>query len=174
MEVQAFVPNVLETNSILHVTLIVFLRLLAVTEPIKCKEIHKSLRHKSIILTWVIAFGVRSLSLIIQTLSSDAFFYYRYFQLHAFHTLPIFLIVVMYIVLIKTLKKRHQNLDMIDFKSRIVADTMNKKMTIVVKRIVFGLLICYIPFLAWEQYYLFISKRVPFVIYRSEVSIKIP
>ena len=170
IEVQTFIPNVLETNSILHVMLIVFLRLLTIIEPIKCKEIHKNLRHKSIIVMWVVAFSVRSLALIIQMYKPNAFWFYRYFLLHGFHTVPLLLIIIMYLILIKSLKNRSQTLEMMDLKSRQAANQMNKKMTIVVKRIVFALLICYLPFLFWEQYYLIISERVPFIIYRSEVN----
>ena len=63
-------------------------------------------------------------------------------------------------------------MDMIEIKSRKTADSMNKKMVVVVRRIILALLICYTPFLAWEQYYLIISERVPFQIYRSEVTIE--
>lgn len=139
------------------------------TKPIKCKEIHKNLRHKSIIGMWMLAFSVRSLALIIQIYKPDAFFVYRYFLLHGFHTVPLVLIIIMYLILIKRLKQRSKSLEMMDLKSRQAADLMNKKMMIVVKRIVFALLICYVPFLFWEQYYLIISERVPFIIYRSEV-----
>ena len=172
IEAQTFIPNVLETNSILHVTLIVFLRLLAVTEPIKCKQIHKSIRHKSIILIWMMAFGVRALALVIQKYKSDAFYYFRFLLLHGFHTFPLILIIFMYQVFIRTLNKRSRSMDMIDIKSRKTADSMNKKMAVVVRRIILALLICYTPFLVWEQYYLIISERVPFQIYRSEVTIE--
>ena len=153
-------------------TLIVFLRLLAVTEPIKCKQIHKSIRHKSIILIWMMAFGVRALALVIQRYKSDAFYYFRFLLLHGFHTFPLILIIFMYQVFIRTLKKRSRSMDMIDIKSRNTADSLNKKMAVVVRRIILALIICYTPFLVWEQYYLIISERVPFQIYRSEVTIE--
>ena len=63
-------------------------------------------------------------------------------------------------------------MDMIDINSRKTVDSMNKKMAVVVRRIILALLICYIPFLVWEQFYLIISERVPFKIYRSEVTIE--
>ena len=63
-------------------------------------------------------------------------------------------------------------MDMIDIKSRNTADSLNKKMAVVVRRIILALVICYTPFLVWEQYYLIISERVPFQIYRSEVTIE--
>ena len=101
-----FIPNILETTSILHVTLLVFLRLLAVTDPMKYKEAHIKSRHKSIIVIWLTSIIVRLIALISQKYHTKAFFYYRYFLLHMFHTIPIIMIVIMYVTLIMTLKKR--------------------------------------------------------------------
>ena len=54
-------------------------------------------------------------------------------------------------------------------RSQQLSDSMNRKMAIVVKRIVVCLLICYVPFLIWEQYYMIIAEREPFMIYKNEV-----
>ena len=170
IEVATFVPDVLETTSILHVTLLVFLRLLAVTEPIKYKQIHISLRHKSIIITWTISLGVRLIGLMIQIFQPSFLLYYRHFSLHTFNTLPILCIVMMYFKLMITLKKRKKILITMTENSRHSADLVNRKMTEIVKRIVLALLICYVPFLIWEQYQLIIiEERVPFIIYTNEV-----
>ena len=166
-----FLPNILETTSILHVTLLVFLRLLAVIEPMTYKEMHIKFRHTSIVVIWIMSIVVQTLALITQKFTSSAFFYYRYFMLYVFHTFPIFCVIIMYFVLIHNLKKRNRGMDIMVDKSRHFADSMNKKMTTVVKRIVLALLICYIPFLTWEQYYLIIAERIPFTIYPSEVRI---
>lgn len=164
-----FIPNILETTSILHVTLLVFLRLLAITDPMKYKEAHIKSRHKSIIVIWLTSIIVRLIALLSQKYHSKVFFYYRYFLLHIFHTIPIIMIVIMYGTLIMTLKKRSATLLTMTEQSQQLSDSINRKMTIVVKRIVVSLLICYVPFLSWEQYYMIIAEREPFTIYKNEV-----
>ena len=166
-----FIPNILETASILHVTLLVFLRLLAVTDPMKYKEAHVKSRHKSIIVIWLTSVIVRLTALLSQKYHSTVFFYYRYVLLHIFHTIPIITIVIMYVRLIMTLKKRSTTLITMTEQSQQLSDSINRKMAIVVKRIVVSLLICYVPFLSWEQYYMVIAERVPFMIYKNEVII---
>ena len=166
-----FIPNILETTSILHVTLLVFLRLLAVTDPMKYKEAHIKSRHKSILVIWLTSIIVRLIALISQKYHTKAFFYYRYFLLHMFHTIPIIMIVIMYVTLIMTLKKRSMALISMTEQSQQLSQSINRKMEIVVKRIVVSLLICYVPFLSWEQYYMVIAERVPFMIYKNEVII---
>ena len=171
IEIVTFLPNVLEITSILHVTLLVFLRLIAITEPIKYKEIHIKIRHTSIITIWLMSFGVRIIAILSQKYKPSVFFYYRYFALHIFHTLPVICIIAMYVILMKTLRRRNGHLEIMVDNSRHLADSMNRRMTIVVQRIVLALLICYVPFLVWEQYYMIISERNPFIIYTSEVII---
>ena len=166
-----FIPNILETASILHVTLLVFLRLLAVTDPMKYKEAHIKSRHKSIIVIWTTSVIVRLAALLSQKYHTTVFLYYRYFLLHIFHTIPIIAIVIMYARLILTLKRRSTNLITMTERSQQLSDSINRKMTIVVKRIVVSLLICYVPFLSWEQYYMVIAEREPFMIYKNEVII---
>ena len=165
-----FIPNILETTSILHVTLLVFLRLLAITDPMKYKEAHIKSRHRSIIVIWLLSIIVRLVALLSQKYHSKVFFYYRYFLLHIFHTIPIIMIVIMYGTLIMTLKKRSATLLTMTEQSQQLSDSINRKMTIVVKRIVVSLLICYVPFLSWEQYYMIIAEREPFMIYKNEVN----
>ena len=164
-----FIPNILETTSILHVTLLVLLRLLAVTDPMKYKEAHIKSRHKSILVIWLTSIIVRLIALISQKYHTKAFFYYRYFLLHMFHTIPIIMIVIMYVTLIMTLKKRSTALITMTEQSQQLSQSINRKMEIVVKRIVVSLLICYVPFLSWEQYYMVIAERQPFMIYKNEV-----
>ena len=166
-----FIPNILETASILHVTLLVFLRLLAVTDPMKYKEAHVKSRHKSIIVIWLTSVIVRLTALLSQKYHSTVFFYYRYFLLHIFHTVPIITIVIMYVRLIMILKRRSTTLTAMTERSQQLSESINRKMAIVVKRIVVSLLICYVPFLSWEQYYMVIAERVPFIIYKNEVII---
>ena len=166
-----FIPNILETTSILHVTLLVFLRLLAVTDPMKYKEAHIKSRHKSIIVIWTTSVIVRLAALLSQKYHTTVFLYYRYFLLHIFHTIPIIAIVIMYARLILTLKRRSTNLITMTERSQQLSDSINRKMAIVVKRIVVSLLICYVPFLSWEQYYMVIAEREPFMVYKNEVII---
>ena len=163
------VPNILETSSVLHVALLVFLRLLAILTPFKYQEIHIKLRHVSIVIIWLISICIH----LIETVTSITFhmdffsFPYKYFVVHVFHTIPIVGIVIMYVGLLWILKKKRNQAkqNMTD-----VGTTINMKMALLVQRVVIFLLVCYVPFLAWKQYFYAIpAQRIPFTLCNNEV-----
>jgi hypothetical protein len=63
----------------------------------------------------------------------------------------------MYALLIWTLRKKetHSNEDygIIGGAADSITESINKKMTLLVKRLVAILLICYVPFIVWREYY---------------------
>ena len=106
--------------------------------------------------------------------TDDFYFPYRYIVLHGFHTIPIICILLVHGGLILTLKKKQRHdkdntLQMCN-ATKVYADSMNTKMILMVQRIVFFLVVCYVPFLAWKHYfYSVISKRSPLRILIAEV-----
>ena len=146
------VPRVLETSSCLHVTLLVFLRLLAIQKPLTYAELHGKLRYISIIIIWIISIVIQLIALIILIFEKgNVYLYYKDVTLHSFHTFPVICIIIMYTLLIWTLKKKKREIK--DIRRSMEQDTINKKMTLLVQRVVLVLIICYVPFLGWRQYY---------------------
>ena len=156
-----FAPHALELSSILHVTLLVFLRLLAVRDPLATPERRVKLRHVSIALIWTISLLLPTIFLIATLLDAGSFHkYFNIIYLNCFEIFPVICIVVMYYVLIRTLrKKKNENKDnSMGFKQIIqnsTADGYNKKMQLLVGRLVIVLLFCYVPFLACMNYFNF-------------------
>ena len=146
------VPRVLETSSCLHVTLLVFLRLLAIKKPLSYGEIHDKLRRISIIIIWIASITIQLVALIILIFEQgEAYLYYKDVTLHIFHTFPVICIIIMYTLLIWTLEKKKRQIK--DSRISMKQESINKKMTLLVQRVVLVLIICYVPFLAWRQYY---------------------
>ena len=178
MELTNFVPYVLETSSCLHVTLLVFLRLLAILKPLTYRETHIKLRHTSIITIWIISISVHLVAVLSRVdfgveKTGDFYFPYRYIVLHGFHTVPIICMVVMHAVLIWKLKTMRNNAnENIEDTTTTHADLTNKKMTLMVQRIVCFVVVCYVPYLSWKHYfYSVISKRHQLNILTSEVKV---
>ena len=170
-------PNVFATSSCLHVTLLVFLRLKAISKPTQYEEIYKKLCYPSIVFIWIISVGVRLIAVLAHCLKFwDFYFYYRYFNLHVFHTIPIICIVLMYAKLVWTLKKRSNEAIKEARRSvnanlkELALDKINQKMTLMVQRVVLFLVVCYVPYLIWMQYYYMeFPTRIPFKVKDYEV-----
>ena len=79
----------------------------------------------------------------------ESYYYYKYFALHCLCTFPVICIVIMYAVLIWTLKRKRGHTKE---TTSWIADSMNKKITLLVQRVVLFLLICYVPYIVWKQY----------------------
>ena len=158
MVLMNFVPEVLEMSSVLHVMLIVFLRLYAIMKPTSYKTIHVKLRYTSIIVIWLWStlFHVAIRTSLV--LKNETIFYYgNLFILLCCNTLPVVLILVMYVMLIWVLrgeKSRLPDPNTVRLStSSTGTDDMEKKMTLAIQRIVLVLILCYCPWLVWRAYF---------------------
>ena len=156
-----FVPDVLETACILHVALLVYLRCLAVSQPMNYKEFHKKFRRNGIIFIWVVSLGSRLLSIITYSPDGASFYHYYHYYIiiHVFHTIPILLIIMlrarlMYVIL----KRKGKN----DFKKDALIlsnlgaendESIRKRTAQMVQIMIILVLISYVPFIIWWQYY---------------------
>lgn len=172
-----FIPQVLEMASLLHVTLLVFLRFLAVKAPMSHQISHTNVPYSSLIAIWGTCVLLQSLPVLALLFNKDSVHTnLRLLNLHCFHTIPLLLILLMYTLLIWTLrnKEKQQTRDFqnLPFNSMDYRETRNKEMTLLVKRVVVFLLISYAPFVAWYQYYyIVVCKRNPLQILEVEVNI---
>ena len=103
------VPDVLEMSSVVHVMLLVFLRLLAILKPLSYQEIHDKFRYKSIIGIWITSIFVNAAKILCCqlaiTFENENYFYYGNLIIAQFsNTLPVVLILIMYIMLIWVLR----------------------------------------------------------------------
>ena len=78
-------------------------------------------------------------------------------RIQCFGTLPVVGIVVMYIGLLWTVQKKKSR-SMTDdgingCATNLATDSQNAKMTLLVRKVVVMLLVCYLPFLVWRQYF---------------------
>ena len=168
-EIISFVPNVLETCSLLHVVFLVFLRLLAILKPYDYEPMKTPIRHIFIATIWILSAAVHLLAAITQSFTEGNFYLtYRWIVLHVFHTLPIVSIVFMYATMVWVLKikvrqqiTQAQRTTQADISGNVknYMKTRSKKMTAMVERIVLFILICYLPYLAWWQYFLCLENR---------------
>ena len=177
MALLAIVPEVLEMSSVLHVTLLVFLRLLAIMKPISYKQIHTKLRYNSIIVIWLTSMFFHSATKTALLFENKTLFDYgNWFILLSFNILPVVLIIIMYIVLMWILRDKtsknpgpnnvelHSNLNsqLLNNQPTIAAgaEQMERKMTLAIQRIVLFVIFCYGPFLIWRvYYYAVVNKR---------------
>ena len=168
-----WLPNTLETSSILHVAVLVFLRAMVVLKPMRFTEMHLKVRYTSIALIWITTLTVRSVNVIALYFNATSFYYYYEFaDIHCFHTIPAIFIIFMYGIMtwIILQKSRNKKENTVPSKTNPAAE-INKRVTLIVRRIVLFYISCYVPYLAWKNYYLIvICNRKPFVIHEYEVS----
>ena len=167
-------PNALEISGGLHVTLLVFLRVLAISTPLQYKEVDKKILQKLISIIWILSVGVQLLAVFTQIFTPETVYLcYRNIRLHVFYTVPIVSIVAMNLILIRILKRKRgeDNKNSSDNKKNYV-NLMKKKMTIMVQRVVVFHLVCNVPNLVWRQYSNIIwANGLPFEISHYEVVI---
>ena len=165
-------PDVLETSSLFHVALLVFLRLFAISQPMNYEETHIKLRYNGIVIIWIISVGVRLTALLTQRFALHFYLNYRIITVLISHTAPIICIVTMYVTSIWILKRsRNASRDAtLGNLSANCANSMDKKMTLMVQRIVTFLIVCHLPYMAWCIYFDKISiERKPFKMTQPEV-----
>ena len=150
-----FVPDVLETSSCLHVALLVFLRYLAISEPMNFKEIHKKLRYYGITAIWGTSIGIRLLNIL--TYDTEFYNYYNYYLvIHLFHSIPVLYIIFMQLKMIFVLRTKRKEKKEDAFLSNLGtedADAIKKRTTHMLQDIVVFLVISYVPYIVWWQYY---------------------
>ena len=139
--------------------------------------------YTSILLIWITSMIVTLIAVLAQILELwDFYFYYRYVKLHVFRTIPIICIILMYIKLVWTLNKRSnevkisltlRNVSRVSDNGnskKLLLEKSTQKMTLMVKRVVLVLIVCYVPYLMWMQYYyVAFSTRIYYKVHDYEV-----
>ena len=162
------------TSSILHVTVLVFLRLLAILKPLSYSEVHAKVRRLAILMIWIISITARYSIVPTQCFKiRSVYLHYMHIIFHCLHTIPVMCIALMYAKLVCVIQqKRNERKTIICkyLKFRAHADSDNRKSTLLAKRLGLFHLICYLPFLAWTQYLLIVAPdRIPFKFHNYEV-----
>ena len=160
-EMMKLIPNTLSTCNCLHVALLVYLRLIAVTKALKCKQIHRHHRKKTIVAMWIISFTICLFPPLTAKFNQKKIeVVFKHIILHVFHTIPIIFIVFIYSKLIYIVESKRK----MKTKQRMSSNTLsrvnsnNKLSTSMVKGVVICLFVCYIPYLAWWQYSMVIYR----------------
>ena len=148
-----FAPTVLELSSILHVAVLVFLRLWAVRKPLSYDELHIKMQHVSIKMIWAISLLVNIAATVAFMVSlKKAYPIVREINLHLFSTLPAIAILIMYVMLMYIIKiKQRKNRKSLTDMTTSNVDKNTTRMNLIVRRLVFFLLISYIPYLIWKE-----------------------
>ena len=118
------------------------------------RKFHK-LRRISITTIWIISVVLPTLPLIASFLKMrELYMFVRLFNLNCFGTLPFIGITTMYGILIwKIKKKRSEKKHLV--KEKITGserEASERRMVVVVQRLIVVLLICYVPYLVYKQY----------------------
>ena len=137
------------------------MRLLAISRPLTYKRIHEQLRHKSIVIIWIISIISQLLRVITQIFTTETFYpIYRDICLYFFNALPLLSIVVMHVTMVLISKRRKRTAAQTSPQTNAqctMDEAQNRKMRLIVMRIVLFLLILYVPRLIWWQYYNIVS-----------------
>ena len=154
-----FVPDVLEMSSVLHVALLVFLRLFAVLKPMSYTDVHVKMRFISIPIIWTASIFFHIINRVFLFAGTITHFYIaNLFILFSFSVLPVISILIMYLILVYTLRKNKMSATKESYQDTpsTPVDTIQKKMTLVVQRVVLVLIFCYGPFVIWKVYFYFV------------------
>ena len=157
-----FPSKFFEMASRLHVTLLVLLRLLAIKFPLTYQDMHIKISRICIALIWIISLIVTIIVTFIGTFDDKRnYFVAKIVLLHGFGTFPVICIVFMNASLLRTLSQKRpcirtpsqgQNTTF-DRMDSLRKETINRKMTILVLKVVGFLMVCYIPLIAWRHHY---------------------
>ena len=93
----------------------------------------------------------------------ETFRYIKLVSFHCFGTIPVISIIVMWGLLMKVAKdRRMKDNHVLSTEFLSIEESNHRRMVKIVHRLVIALLICYIPFLFWKQYfYSIVLKRTP-------------
>ena len=161
-------PNVFSTSSCLHVTFFLFLRYLQESRIAKKINDINKLTELSMVSIWVISFFINLLAVLSQALDWYTFyFYFRFIRLYMFWTLPILVIICMYVRLFFKMEKinkkaisiislRKDSKDSVEGNLNVLELFLQEKsqqMTRSIKRVVICLVLCFLPYIGWLNYY---------------------
>ena len=190
VELLKIVPKLFSSSTCLHVTLIVLLRLVSITKPIRFRDsMVFQHRHKLIIGIWLVSIVIGFLPVFFIILKLDYLERFtKYLILHGFHTFPVICIVLMYIKLNLIIKKRDKehgvenvNLNPItsnyminkNIAKRRQNNLRQKSSTKIITRIVVSLVVLYLPYIIFWQYgSAVIIKRCPLKAHGWEVRLR--
>jgi len=147
--------------------MLVYLRLIAVTEAMKCKKIHRKHRKKSIFAMWIMSaivniFPPLAATVREESLREQLLMVSRNIVLHGFHTIPIICIIGIYVKLIYEIQSKNEEKELA--KARMSEGTYtrinlnNKLSTKMIKGVAICLIVCYLPYLAWWQYSMIVFR----------------
>ena len=180
IEMLKIVPELFSASTCLHVTFLVLMRYVAINKPTRYKKTFVYQQRRGvIIIIWLLSISLCLLPILSKASSgrNHAYVYdfTNYIRLHGFHTLPVICIIGMYLKLSWTLKKDVTSPSNVDEFSKSFdfqkCNNMKKKSsTKIIRKIIVGLLICYLPYIiSWQYVCAVMMKRNPLLIYKSEV-----
>ena len=152
-------PNVFSTSSCLHVTFFLFLRYLQESRIAKKINDISKLTAFSMVSIWVISFFINVLAVLSQALDWYTFyFYFRFIRLYMFWSLPILVIICMYVRLFFKIEKinKKARCRLPSFEDNSITKKLEKlseQMTRSIKRVVICLVLCFLPYIGWLNYY---------------------
>ena len=165
VELINFAPNVFSTSSCLNVTLLLILRYLGEFKGQHIDNLRK-ISYWSIVTIWPSSIVVNIIAVLAQNFGSPTwtfYFYYRYFRLHVFTTLPILCIIFMYIKFHLRLKQKKdealamtQRMSIIPTNEDLMKkeiETKAQEMSKTIQIVVLFLVVCFVPYIVWLQYY---------------------
>lgn len=175
------VPDLFSASTCLHVAFLVLMRYVAIDKPMRYKETFV-FRHRRrfIIAIWLLSVSLCLLPILSKAITGKNHAYVydftHYLRLHGFHTLPVICIVGMYLKLSWTLKNdtttNARNLDEFSksFDFQKCNNIKKKSSTKIIRKIIIGLPICYLPYIVcWQYVSSVMMKRNPLAAYPNEV-----
>ena len=154
-----FVPYVLEMSSCLHVTLLMFLRLMAIHFPLSYQTSNMKFRQASIVIIWIVSILAQIIPLaVLYTSSKQIYTNVRLIFVQCCGTVPVISIVIMNVLLLWSVKRRQRRkpvseVPAISENSHSISESMSRRMTRLVQKLVAFLLLCYVPYLTWAHYF---------------------
>ena len=162
-----FIPNVMTTSNCFFVTLLVFLRMIAIEKPLQYERMHKRFRRTAVITIWVSAFVLCVLPVISAPFSKGFNIFARFLTLHFCHTFPICMIIIIDIRVVYMLCRSVDNisngqdaseLPQIQDARRNLQDKKNQ-LSRMLAGVVTCLIICYAPYLIWWHLDISVARR---------------
>ena len=144
------ITGTLEVSSILHVALIVYLRLMAVLQPMRTNEGIIAKSNYLLIAIWVLVIINNIFRFIFFAIDSKAALHMMdQFNFWVLVVTPVILIISFYVMLIFSVwKKKNSKENSIPEQARSKKEKENTRTTKIVMRMVIILLLCYTPYIS--------------------------
>ena len=142
---------VLSGSSSFLVSLIVFLRFLSIKRPIGFETTHKKVSHIGSILIWSFCLLVSSTIFVLTVpgiYHKNIYFVAIGVEVHVIYTFPIITTVIIYVILLYTLKQQS------DTAMSEVTNRRLRSMANMTKGVVAGVIVCHVPLILWVHYWL--------------------